>query len=429
MQQLPLLASNDTITHLATHISRDRSILLIPEGIDTTQCTHGMHRFAGKFIPNIARHIIRTYLPPGPDAIFDPFCGSGTTLVEAALEGRRFLGMDIDPLSVLIADAKTTLLAEDELQQLEDYWARHDYSKIDLSLVPGVPNLSHWFSLTATRQLTSLKRRALVLPERLRRFSLVVFSSILRRVSNADDQTQKTYVSHTLPKTPRLPADLFPLQLARALNGMREYSAQLPFEPSGSVILADARSHLPHVPVQHILTSPPYIDSIDYPYNQMLEYYWLLDELGLHTHDAYRRLRKEPMGFTHYDPSAFDGFADRYFRESSEAFEGLCDAISQKSPKEELAVRSFFLDYAAHASRALAFLPRSGRYVCIVGDSTIRGTVVPTTSLVTLIHLALGFVLEDRVTYSIRRHYMKFPRRANSGTISMDTILVFQREA
>jgi len=61
--------------------------------------------------PSIARGAVEAFTAPG-DAVVDPFCGSGTVLVEAMGLGRRALGVDASPLGVAIARARTTLLGE-----------------------------------------------------------------------------------------------------------------------------------------------------------------------------------------------------------------------------------------------------------------------------------------------------------------------------
>ena len=58
-----------------------------------------------------ARRDRRRSAPPG-DAVVDPFCGSGTVLVEAMGLGRRAFGVDASPLGVAIARVRTTLLGE-----------------------------------------------------------------------------------------------------------------------------------------------------------------------------------------------------------------------------------------------------------------------------------------------------------------------------
>lgn len=412
---------------LATEVARIDNVLRIPEGAHTIPCTHGLHRFPGKFIPNLPRFLIREYLPDDRNrVIFDPFCGSGTTLVEAALEGHAAIGVDIDPLATTIARAKTTLLSDSQLTTLEDHWSEFDYGDGDDGLVPDVPNLHHWFAERTMVELSAIKRGCLALPEPMRQFCLVVFSSIIRRVSNADDQTQKTYVSGTLPKTPPLPSKLFPVFLERAIAGMREYSARLPRVPSVEVMTADARN-LSGVYIDDVVTSPPYIDSIDYVHNQMLEYYWLLAELGLDGYGAYQQLRKTPMGFVRNPLDRLVELDPSLGTRAAMLLRAACERINEVSPKEAESVLGFFVDFRSHAL-AMQDLQSSGAvYACVVGNSWIRGAEVPTTEIITDLFLGAGYRLEDRFVYEIRRHYMKFPRRNNSGKITQDHILLFRR--
>src|SRR4051794_11235644 len=74
---------------------------------DTRYLTHGVHRYSGKFIPQIARQVITLLTQPG-DIVLDPYCGSGTTLIEAYLIGRQAIGIDMNPLAVLLARTKCT---------------------------------------------------------------------------------------------------------------------------------------------------------------------------------------------------------------------------------------------------------------------------------------------------------------------------------
>ncbi|MBI2760635.1 MAG: site-specific DNA-methyltransferase, partial [Chloroflexi bacterium] len=71
--------------------------------------THGLHPFPAKFPPPLARWVIEHITSRG-EWVFDPFAGSGTSLVEARLLGRHGLGAEIDPLSCLMARVKATPL-------------------------------------------------------------------------------------------------------------------------------------------------------------------------------------------------------------------------------------------------------------------------------------------------------------------------------
>lgn len=63
--------------------------------------THGGN-YRGNFSPYIPRNLILRYTTPG-ETVLDPMMGSGTTLVEAKLLGRRGIGVDINPLAVMVA--------------------------------------------------------------------------------------------------------------------------------------------------------------------------------------------------------------------------------------------------------------------------------------------------------------------------------------
>src|SRR5205807_193227 len=110
------------------------------------------------------------------------------------------------------------------------------------------------------------------------------FLGIIRRASNADNQTQKTYVSHTRIKTPDPAKDLFVRTLIDYAKRITEFANALP-DGGRAHVLADVEvrnlleewghRHLPAVDL--IVTSPPYLKSVDYVYNQMAEYFWIGD--------------------------------------------------------------------------------------------------------------------------------------------------------
>src|SRR5207245_2172405 len=97
-----------------------------------------------------------------------------------------------------------------------------------------------------------------------------------------------------------------------------------------------------------VITSPPYIDSIDYAYNQMLEYFWLLPELGLSDYSAYAKLRKVPLGFNRVPSDVLGNVVERLSRRVREKFLRAVQLIDQRSPKEAEAVISFFYEFRGH---------------------------------------------------------------------------------
>ena len=71
---------------------------------------HSFYKYPARFSPLFAREAIKAFTQPG-DTVIDPFCGGGTSLVEAIASGRKAAGFDISSLAVFLSRAKTTPLS------------------------------------------------------------------------------------------------------------------------------------------------------------------------------------------------------------------------------------------------------------------------------------------------------------------------------
>ncbi|MEI9864897.1 MAG: DNA methyltransferase [Limisphaerales bacterium] len=81
---------------------------------------HDFYRYPARFSPLFAREIIKAYTKPG-EVVLDPFCGGGTTLLEAMSQGRRAAGIDVSTLATFIARTKTTPLSSQDSQAIEKW--------------------------------------------------------------------------------------------------------------------------------------------------------------------------------------------------------------------------------------------------------------------------------------------------------------------
>lgn len=124
---------------------------------ETSYLTHSYHRYPAKFIPQLASRVIKENSHAG-DLVCDPFMGSGTTLVEAIVNGRRAYGTDINPVAVLIARAKTSPIDPSLLRHEADLV--FSYLKAALQKekgqTPSPLRLSDSFSLFHSFNLESL---------------------------------------------------------------------------------------------------------------------------------------------------------------------------------------------------------------------------------------------------------------------------------
>src|SRR3990167_294760 len=113
---------------------------------DTTYITHGYHRYPAKFIPQIISPLISKYSNIG-DLVLDPMGGCGTTLVEAKIMGRPSIGVDINPVAVLITKAKITpiepSILEASFNKLHN--SLKEYSEFSKGKVPPHERIDYWF--------------------------------------------------------------------------------------------------------------------------------------------------------------------------------------------------------------------------------------------------------------------------------------------
>lgn len=173
--------------------------------------SHGLHKYPAKFFPELPRWLIKRYSQPS-DLILDPFAGSATTNIESMLCGRHSVGVDVDPFSRFLAKVKTTSLDEAELRRTQKSILRsvvnYQSHKVKESDIPKFPYRDNWFKREILLELAYLKKsiEALETEEDIKDFFKVCLSSIIRSVSNADDNCTRTVIRKRLNKQV-LPAD------------------------------------------------------------------------------------------------------------------------------------------------------------------------------------------------------------------------------
>jgi len=74
---------------------------------NTREYTHIYHDYPARMIPQIPRQLLTILHAKEGQILFDPYCGSGTTLVEGMMKGLNVIGTDINPLAKLISEAET----------------------------------------------------------------------------------------------------------------------------------------------------------------------------------------------------------------------------------------------------------------------------------------------------------------------------------
>lgn len=260
---------------------------------DTRHLTHNIHRYSGKFIPQIPARAIGLLTEPG-ELILDPYCGSGTTLLESALLGRRAIGIDLNPLAILIAKVKTTPIPQGNLAELmQNVAAALPAYRTDKEcpLFAGSerptdvgPKLRHadwtwyrkWFQPHVLEDLLLVNSVIEDIEHQgLKDVARVAFSDILRRSSNAHSGYPNVMFDKNAP-TKGSPIPLFVKTLKRNVSMVASLSNVRQPWPSVNVIRGDAKAlPMPSDSVDAVITHPPYIGSVPYAEYGALSIRWL----------------------------------------------------------------------------------------------------------------------------------------------------------
>lgn len=365
---------------------------------DTREHAHGLHPYPAKFIPQIPRKLIHALHPRDGSATLDPFCGSGTTLLESILMGIPAIGVDVNPLAVLLSRVKTTPLNE-PLEHAIAIIVQQAYLRLNDTkpvTVPDIPRLDHWFKPEIAEAVAILVQEIekAEVDDASQDALRVALSGILVRVSN-----QESDVRYAAIDKPVAPQDVIALFEQNALEVSRRLTSvfQVPLFPElrpaqATVLQADTRTlhtNLPPWRVGLIVTSPPYPNAYEYWLYHKYRMYWL----GM---DPIAARRDEIGARAHY------------------------------SKKNGLTAEDFANDMR-QSFRAFSALLPSGRYVCfLIGNSRIRGTYVDNAPLLTRVAQEHDFRLCARFPRQIPSTRKAF--NPALGSIKSEMLLIFRRK-
>jgi len=381
-------------------------------GVKTDVLTHGFHPYPAKFIPQIPRNIIKLLSKEG-DVVLDPFCGCGTTLVEAKVLGRPGIGVDVNPLACLVSKVKTTPIPDQKLESaakklvsninqelnkaraqtgIEDFLFDNFSPKKETNSStypkPKIHNIDYWFLPYVVEELAIIKAKIQEIEdEELKDFFLVCFSSIIVRVSNQDSDTR--YVRRVKNIKPNDTTRIFQRALLKMIKGMKNFNKRCK-DVSVHIKCADVRKldFLEDESVDLIVTSPPYLNAWDYHLYHRFRMLWLdMDP---------NELRKQEIG-AHLEHSYDVKSVDRYISDM------------------KLAIKEMY-----------RVLKRGGYSVIVIGNSIVKGKKVDSDAILTKVSEKIGF----KLTTSIKRNIDASSKSFNPqlGNIKSESILVLSKK-
>lgn len=375
-----------------------------------------VHPFPARMAPGIALDIVASETKP--IRVLDPMMGSGTVLAVARACGHTAVGIDIDPLAVLLARVWTTSIDTEgvkgkAIEVLERARKRFVLCKLD-EAYPSSADIAtrrfikYWFDGRARRQLTCLSDAIQGVRDHHVRDALwCAFSRLI--ITKQAGASLAMDLSHSRPhkafdRAPIDPFEKFLVSVSQVLKNCIGRSQQ-DRGPATKVGLGDARKlPLRDKSIDLVLTSPPYLNAIDYMRCSKFSLVWMgycVGELGA--------IRGDSVGAESGDHAA---------REDEE-IKGIITALRlspKLSSRHEAVLAHYIDDMRSAITEAARVLSPGGRAVYVVGENTVRGTFIPNAKIVSAVAELSGLRAETRRARHLpaNRRYLPPPTSQNA---------------
>jgi hypothetical protein len=389
-----------------------------------------------KSIPEIPRWFVRKYTAPS-DIILEPFSGSGTTIVESLLLGRRVYWLDYQPLSRLICRVKTThvlpALVQNEVRTILKQATKLQTAPENVTF----RNRDFWFQQPVRVALEILREQITEANDGCQPALWLAFAATVRKCSDMNDSMILAARRSNVQEVPRRDRqdvygyfNHYSLKIVEALDEWQQVSAwntdsvqELPCE--------DARTLDGNWYCNAVMTSPPYINAIDYVWAAKFELHWL----GLVKDDDDRlRLYTNEIGTERILASVCRELGRTGNSELDCLIQDIYEGNHYKASKGQNHLRArvvykYFVDMKEHFVRSFQKLRTGGHYCFAIGDvSKICGVDVPVASLLTDLATEIGFCEVFKFHLLLKNRRLNVPRNVKwANTIKHDTVVVLKK--
>jgi DNA modification methylase len=401
---------------------------------------HYLHSYPAKLLAEIPNFFLsNTVLSRPGELVLDPFCGTGTVLLEAARHGRKCIGADSNPLARLIARVKLNTVRECEVRS-----AIQNIRRVAPTIMPkrfaDVVNIDYWYHPHVKKQLQQIATVIDRMPaSAVKDYVRVCFSQCARDVSKADPRlsvpvvlrNDQYPVRHPLAdRTKRRIARLRRINVLNKFCGVVEENLRCVTEPiagkrrANLTLISNAAqisTGLEPGSVQLVITSPPYLGAQKYIRASSLSLGWL----GLCRADQLKALERKSIGREHFPkdtcavlPAIGIAAADRR----------VADTARQNPVRAKIA-NAYLTEMKGVIQQLAKVLSARGYLVLIVGNNHLCGKSFPTEHYLRRIAESEGFVTRLRLVDTIRSRGLMTKRNKTANVISREWVLVLQKSS
>lgn len=374
-----------------------------------------IHPFPARMAPEIATDMLAIREDGRPLSVLDPMCGSGTVLSVASSRGHNAVGFDVDPLAVLMTQVAVAPIDGDALEEA----AKELIGRVQASrrrLPPWDDREStqfaeYWFDTDQRRQLTrfSIELNRVESIE-IKRALQIALSRII--VTKAPRASLAGDTSHSRPHKVIQSSNYDVVDgFSRSVRELRKLLDARELSGSAEASLGDSRelSAVQQSSIDIAITSPPYLNAIDYLRGHKMSLIWLgysIPEL--------RRIRSDSIGAERGLESLP---LDRVVQ--------MVDSVKSAVPNPDRLPVGTITRYAHDLCRFAEELHRvtraGAKVIAVVGNSTLRGNFISNDGLVAKALTDSGFISKNRVERELPENKRYMPISTNDAESSMAT--------
>jgi hypothetical protein len=354
--------------------------------------------FSASFVQSIIDRYSRVYDDP---YILDPFAGCGTVLVQAKLNGLRSFGVELNPLLQFVANTKLNSWSISSRRLLETYDSL-DFQR--LAVPPPFLKSEKQFSKEPLDNLRKIKGAIDAFIPRTDEGKIIkdlmnlAFSAILVDSSNLKRSPCLGYDKRKVIQADA-PFSFFQRKIQQIASDLdtvqKDFQQYVP--RSAHVDLGNSMVFTFPEKYDLVITSPPYMNGLDYVMNYKIEMGWL-GFISKHT-DA-KKIKDNMVVCDNVSKGLIKRFSDsnRYSDEWIESIkQGITENIKvrgnyRRSDMPEL-VHKYFDDMHRIMNNVANAMKNNGRFILVVGDSLIADVYVPTDLMIARIGQSLGLKL------------------------------------
>lgn len=354
-----------------------------------------IHPFPARMAPELALNAISTLQPDS--VVLDPMTGSGTVIRQANDLGHHAIGLDMDPLAVLMSRVWTSPVDDAEVERVAREVVE-EARQLDLvdAVLPWIDDdpktaefIGYWFG---PKQAADLRRLAYVIARRSEEGESVAPLDVIRIalsrliITKENGASLARDVSHSRPHRVMLESDYEVMSsFERSARAVRSRILASPPKRRSTVALGDARvmSAVNDGSVDAVLTSPPYLNAIDYLRGHRLSLVWLGHRLG-----DLRTIRSNSIGAERAPDRRED--ADELAR-----MRRAMGAIDDLPAKFWGMIERYIQDLRAMTAEIARVMKHGAQATFVVGNSCLRGVFIRNSEAVSLAARAAGLRLVD----------------------------------